>query len=197
MVSARAAGRSAPRPPVKTAAHAIVVCGSASEVSRRQLTRLGQGLAIPRVEIRPGLACRFSSKEEPARRTIIRTIAEALRAGSVILSVCGERLDEPDRPEHATAIRVADALGAIAKKAFSMSGIDAGESALVLTGGDTAMAVLQALGTDGVEIGCEPIEGIMAGRVRGGLCSGAQVITKAGAFGGDDALLRVARMLTS
>ena len=186
-VSARAAGRSAPRPPVKTAGHAIVVCGSASEVSRRQLARLGQGLAIPRVEIRPGLACRFSSKEEPARRTIIRTTAEALRAGSVILSVSAERLDEPDRPAHATALAVAEALGAIAKKAFSMSGIDAGESALVLTGGDTAMAVLQALGTDGVEIGCEPIEGIMAGRVRGGLCSGAQVITKAGAFGGDDA----------
>ncbi len=194
-VSARAMGRSAPRPPVKPVAHMLVVCGSASEVSRRQLTRLGQGLDIPRVEIRPSFAHRFSTVDGSARRTIIRTLADALKAGSVSLSVSGERLDGPGRTERATALAVSETLGTITRKAFLGSGIDAGDAAVVLTGGDTAMAVLQALGVDGVEIGSEPIDGIMAGRARGGLCSSAQVITKAGAFGGDDALLRVARML--
>ncbi|MFO7708852.1 MAG: four-carbon acid sugar kinase family protein [Desulfobacterales bacterium] len=195
-VSARAKGRSAARPPVKPAAHVLVVCGSASEVSRRQLTRLGQELDIPRVEIRPSFACRLSSLGGSAKRTIFRTIADALKTGSVILSVSGERLDGPGGAQRETALVVSEALGIVTRKVFSLSGIEAGDAAVLLTGGDTAMAVLQALGADGVEIGSEPIDGIMAGRARGGLCSGAQVITKAGAFGGDDALLRVARMLT-
>jgi hypothetical protein len=36
----------------------------------------------------------------------------------------------------------------------------------------------------------------MAGRLTGGRFSGAHVVTKAGAFGRDDALLRVVRLLT-
>jgi uncharacterized protein YgbK (DUF1537 family) len=193
--SARVMGRFALRPAVKPAAHLLVVCGSAAKVSRRQLTRLGQGLDIPRVEIRPSFASRFSSVDGSARRTITRTIADAFKAGSVILSVSGDHRDSPGRNDAAAALAISETLGAIARRAYSRSGIDAGDAAILLTGGDTAMAVLEALGVDGVEIGSEPIEGIMAGRARGGLCSGAQVITKAGAFGGDDALLRVARML--
>jgi uncharacterized protein YgbK (DUF1537 family) len=194
-VSARMTGRSAPRPSVQPAAHVLVVCGSASEVSRRQLAKLGH-LDFPRIEIRPTFAQRYGSPGGFAKRTVVQTLAEALKAGSAILSVSGERLLATGRNERAAALAISETLGRIATKAFSMSGIAAGVAAVVLTGGDTAMAVLQALGADGVEIGSEPIEGIMAGRVRGGLCSSAQVITKAGAFGGDDALLRVARMLT-
>ena len=194
-VSARLMGRSALRSAVKPAAHLLVVCGSASEVSRRQIIRLGQSLDIPRVEIRPSMVDRFSAAGRPARRTIIRTIAEALKAGSVVMSVSGEPRSRTGRRDGAAAPAISKALGDIAQKAFSLSAIGAGDAAFVLTGGDTAMAVLQALVVDGVEIGGEPIEGIMAGRARGGLCSGAQVITKAGAFGDDDALLKVARML--
>jgi uncharacterized protein YgbK (DUF1537 family) len=167
-----------------------------TEQARRQLTRLGQDLDIPRIEIRSSSAERFSSVGGPTRRTIVRTIAEALKAGSVILSVSGERRDTPGRHDSAAALTIAQTLGSISMKAVSLSGIDARDAAMVLTGGDTAMAVLQALGADGVEIGSEPVEGVMAGRVRGGFCGGAQIITKAGAFGEEDALLRVARMLS-
>lgn len=194
-VSASAKGRSALRPPVKPAGHLLVVCGSTSGVSRRQLTRLGLGLDIPRVEIRPSFASRFSAVDGSTRRTIIRTIADALKAGSVILSVSAERSSGSGRLERETAQAVSEVLGNIARRAFSLSGIEAADAAVVLTGGDTAMAVLQALGVDGVEIGSEPVEGIMAGRARGGFCSSAKIITKAGAFGDDDALLRVARLL--
>jgi uncharacterized protein YgbK (DUF1537 family) len=58
------------------------------------------------------------------------------------------------------------------------------------------MAVLAPLGIEGIEIGGELLEGMMAGRVTGGRFSNAYVITKAGAFGQDDVLLRVVRLLT-
>ncbi|RPJ76037.1 MAG: four-carbon acid sugar kinase family protein [Desulfobacteraceae bacterium] len=194
-VSARRSGRLAARPSVTPATHVVVVCGSASEVSRRQLAKLGQNLDLACVEIQPAIAYRRSAPARAARRTVTRTVAEALDAGSVILSVSRERMRGANLDERAVAQAVADALGRITTKAVSLSAIAPAEVAFVLTGGDTAMAVLQALGTEGVEIGSEPVEGIMAGRLRGGLCSDAQIITKAGAFGGDDALLRVMRML--
>lgn len=194
-ISAPRSGRSAPRPSVTPAAHVVAVCGSASEVSWRQLAKLGQNLDLACVEIRPSIAYRRSAPAKAALRTVTRTVAEAIDAGSVILSVSRERMQGANLDDRAIARAVSDALGRITTKAVSLSKIAPAEAAFVLTGGDTAMAVLQALGTEGVEIGSEPVEGIMAGRARGGRCSGAQVITKAGAFGGDDALLRVVRLL--
>ena len=91
---------------------------------------------------------------------------------------------------------LAEALGGIAAYALAGSGVAPHDMALILTGGDTAMAVLAPLAIEGIEIGGELLEGIMVGRVRGGRFSGAQVVTKAGAFGKEDAMLQAVRRLT-
>jgi D-threonate/D-erythronate kinase len=195
LVSPRRSGRIAQRPAVTPAAHVVVVCGSASEVSRRQLARLHQSLGSAGIEIRPAFACGPSKRIAPARRTVIRTAAEALSGGPLVLSVSRECIRGGGEEVRSAAAAVAEALGKITARALSLSGVDPANAAFVLTGGDTAMAVLQALGVEGVEISGEPMEGIMAGRARGGIGGGAQVITKAGAFGGDDALLRLVRLL--
>ena len=60
--------------------------------------------------------------------------------------------------------------------------------ALVLTGGDTAHAVLERLGTHEIRLEgeCEP--GVPFGIVQGGVAHGIAVVLKSGGFGDDSTL---------
>lgn len=60
---------------------------------------------------------------------------------------------------------------------------------LFATGGNTADAVLTALKGSGIRINGEVVTGMVAGRLFGGPMDGLAVITKAGAFGKEDALI--------
>lgn len=179
-----------------SAAHALVVCGSASAVSRRQLALMAQVAGFPCIEIRSSFALQAPSDRAAEEGMIRRTASDALRRGSVILSVSPGRTACSDADDRPAAQAIAEALGGIAAHALAGSGVAGRDVALILTGGDTAMAVLAPLGIKGIEIGGELLQGIMAGRITGGPFSDAQVVTKAGAFGKDDALLRVVQRLT-
>lgn len=61
--------------------------------------------------------------------------------------------------------------------------------ALILTGGDTAMHVLQSLGARTLELRHEVEPGIPWGRIEGGEADGKAVVTKSGGFGGRDSLI--------
>jgi uncharacterized protein YgbK (DUF1537 family) len=65
--------------------------------------------------------------------------------------------------------------------------------ALVLTGGDTARAIATRLGAAGISLTGEVVPGMPVGRLLGGELDGSPVVTKAGGFGNDDALLLAIR----
>jgi uncharacterized protein YgbK (DUF1537 family) len=67
--------------------------------------------------------------------------------------------------------------------------------ALILTGGDTARWVCGMLGARGIRLEREVLTGIPLGRLIGGAAHGALVVTKAGGFGDDGALLRAVEFL--
>jgi len=67
---------------------------------------------------------------------------------------------------------------------------------LVLTGGDTAVSVCRKLGSWGIFLREEVLPGIPAGELMGGRFEGINVITKAGAFGQEDTLVRLIRYLS-
>jgi uncharacterized protein YgbK (DUF1537 family) len=89
-------------------------------------------------------------------------------------------------PAGASAEQVAAALAALVAEAVARARPDG----LLLTGGDTARAVLGALSGRGVELDDELLPGLPIGRVAGGRLDGVRVITKAGGFGPPDALVR-------
>ena len=62
---------------------------------------------------------------------------------------------------------------------------------LLLTGGDTALAVCAALGTTAIELSHELEPGVPVGRIVGGVAEGAWVITKSGGFGDNETLWRM------
>ena len=66
---------------------------------------------------------------------------------------------------------------------------------LVITGGDTALHVLNALKAKGIDLEEEVLPGIPLGRLIGGKASDIPVITKAGGFGTPTALLEVIQHL--
>jgi D-threonate/D-erythronate kinase len=67
---------------------------------------------------------------------------------------------------------------------------------LILTGGDTAAFVLDALDADSVLLCRELAPGIPLGRITGGLADGCNVITKSGGFGDESALLNIFNLCT-
>ena len=60
-------------------------------------------------------------------------------------------------------------------------------SGVYLTGGDTALGMLMNIGADGSEILAEILVGVPLVRVKGGAYEGLKLVTKAGAFGTEDA----------
>jgi len=68
-------------------------------------------------------------------------------------------------------------------------------SGVVLTGGDTAMGLMETLSVEMTEIVSEIAIGIPLMRLIGGPCDGMSIITKAGGFGNADAILYALRYL--
>ncbi len=67
---------------------------------------------------------------------------------------------------------------------------------LILTGGDTAGFVLDALDCDSVLLGGELAPGIPWGRIAGGLADRCHVVTKSGGFGDEGSLIAAADFCT-
>ena len=66
---------------------------------------------------------------------------------------------------------------------------------IFLTGGDTAVSVCRALGVGSIDILAEVLPGIPLGQLVGGCCPGLRVVTKAGAFGSDNAIVESVKAL--
>ncbi len=113
--------------------------------------------------------------------TRARDLVAALVAGDAILTTHGEpRIAGADGAVAAVLARIA---------AQALERVRPG--ALVLTGGDVAMAVCRALGAEAVAVGGELEPGVPWGRLVGGRAGGLALVTKAGGFGDDGVLARV------
>jgi len=156
-----------------------VVAGSRRAATTRQievaLSTLGSGL----VEIDPLWL-------EGAMRQALSAAGRHLDDGrDVIVTIALA----PYLPEESQA--VAAALGSLAAEVAKGRPL----SGLVLTGGAIAFATCQALGIVTLEIEGEVAPGIPAGVVVGGEREGMRLVTKAGGFGEEDALLKAIEYL--
>lgn len=87
--------------------------------------------------------------------------------------------------------KVRDMIGEAAREILENSRV----AGVYVTGGDTALGMLERIGADGSEILQEILVGIPMIRVRGGEFDGLKLVTKAGAFGADDAAAFALRKL--
>lgn len=150
--------------PVVTVSPTLVVVGSYAAQARDQRERLAAHPEVTHVRLRTDL-----------RRTA-QEVRESLTTGHVLLT---PDPTEPIRPE--CAPQVAHRLAEVATAALDRIG------ALVATGGETARAILAAAGATSFDVLAEPEPGIVLSHVP---ALGVQLITKAGAFGDPESLLR-------
>jgi len=156
----------------------LLLVGSAglgTALARRENCAMIGRPARPR---RPLIVVAGSS--HPTTRAQISTLGH--RDGLTVLAPSDDGgVDDPARRRE-TVVRLADAARRRAERGQP--------GALLLTGGETAIAVLHAFGAAGVRLAGQLEPGLAMGVLAGGPFDGLAVMTKAGGFGDPDTLVR-------
>jgi len=171
-----------------------MVSGSASGVTHGQIRCLEKRGSVSSFELGAGMQ---SDDEKARRKWILRTaerMGKTLRRGHVLLKSPPERLEQ--QGEVPVQARITNDLAVMTRHALTVSEIPIESLILVVTGGDTAMGILQALNAGELHILGQVIEGIVMSRLADGGYEGLRVVTKAGAFGKDDALEKIIEIVT-
>lgn len=177
----QAAGLARPAAAPATAAHAgPVICavGSLSQVSRGQFDRLRAADGVSGFVVPPALL-RLGEGTEDWRR-LSASIAVAIEAGQDIAVMIGES----DHLDTSEALKLAAVLGTLLHPFLAQA------RGIIATGGETARALLRTLDVTALRLVTEVEPGVPLSRIGAGPASGLRVITKAGAFGTEETLLR-------
>jgi len=170
--------------------HIFIVSGSASKVTHQQLERV-ERREIPTFQLNKALFTSDVAKTETIEKELSFKIVSSLNRRHVILRTCSERILAEESKGLPIHLKITKTLASIALSALNESSVSAHDLALILTGGDTALGVLDLSRPEGVEIEGELLEGMMRGRLIGGAYDGLTLVTKAGGFGKEDALEKI------
>jgi uncharacterized protein YgbK (DUF1537 family) len=157
----------------------VLLAGSAGLATALAEREIPSGLSVRRVLPRRPLVV-VAGSAHPATRAQLSRLSQ--RAGLDVLAPPeNQGVDDPVRRRE-TAARLADA---------ARVRIERGRpGAILLTGGETAIAVLRTLDARGLRLAGEIEPGLALGTLAGGPFDGLVVMTKAGGFGDADALRR-------
>jgi uncharacterized protein YgbK (DUF1537 family) len=164
------------QPPVEVAGGILFVVGSVAEASRAAAALLAADGAVHVERIPPAVL--HDGPGAPAWQGAARRITQALATGTDVLVEIAAAPDADLRLGAALTRRLAALLRPAAP----------GLGALFATGGETALALLDALGITGIQMIDEVEPGVPLGLTRGALA--IPVVTKAGAFGDAGTLAR-------
>lgn len=164
----------------------LMVCGTASERTGLQVSALIKAYAYEKVALSPSLL------GDPARQADL--VSEAGSTGVVldknnlIITIDASHKDRAEAHKTRDFLSpeaVARGMGVFVSRVLERTR----PATLFLIGGDTANAVLESLGAKGVRLFGEIVTGMVSGAILGGPMNNLAVVTKAGAFGGEDALV--------
>lgn len=179
---------------------AILICGSISEVTLKQIRRAEEMIKDPAIKMDVNKILRNEKRRDEEIWRIIKEVKAniAEEKDSIVTSAVSKESVEED-------IRIGKKLGntnaEISEKIASALGkiayITAEEeiAGIILTGGAIATAVLKTMGAIGVKVLNEIMPGIPIGRIIGSKFNSLKIITKAGAFGDQDALSNSIRQI--
>jgi D-threonate/D-erythronate kinase len=187
-------GSEAPAESPAAAQPSLTIAGSVSQTLRRQIGHYCGKTGAACITADSGALVGPTAR---AQAEVQRVATEALanltagRSTVVTTSLAPGAIKNPGPEMVETARTISDRLGEVARAI-----LEAGWSgALVLTGGDTALAVCRMLGATAIRLQAELLPGVVLGSLVGGPCEDLLVITKAGSFGEEDVLCRISRML--
>ncbi len=172
-----------------------VIAGSVSNVTRGQIEKLKERRNISIIEADPCALLQPESSAAEIGRCFVAA-SGVLAEGKDIVITLGSGDEAVEKTKQLgnsngfsgrrTTEIVAAGLGELCKKMV----LNLNLNGLVLTGGDIALSCCSALSASGLRVHKEVSPGIPMGSLRGGPFDGLRVVTKAGAFGAEDALCR-------
>jgi uncharacterized protein YgbK (DUF1537 family) len=173
-----------PRP--SETGHCLLVCGTKSEVTRRQIETLMAMYPYEEISLDPGIL--IDEKERDAVLNNASLVRSKLSVNHVIVTI------DYSRPlvvsgRHLSQKQTAQSLLAGLERFLAQALRETRPGLLFLTGGDTADAAITAAAAKGIRIFGEITTGVVRGTLIGGILDGVPVVTKAGAFGGEDTLV--------
>jgi len=157
----------------------LLVIGSRNDATARQLKEAETRLNLPLISIEPS--------EFAHRKGRIARINQLAREVSNLISCGRSVIITSTLSRYVPALKgsTAGILAAVAVRAAQRWDV----AGLILSGGDVARATCQALGVTGIRILRELQPGIVVGEMTGSMKEGMRVVTKAGGFGSDDAIV--------
>jgi D-threonate/D-erythronate kinase len=173
----------------------VALAGSVSNVTRGQVRRLIERADIISIKVDP---CELLQPETAAREIgrCQKATLDAIKSGLDIVITTGHNGNAVDVVRakalslnislQQTAEGIAAALGELCRRIATGAIL----SGIVLTGGDIARSCCSRLSATGFTVVEEVAPGIPLGLLAGGPCDGLRVVTKAGAFGAENALCK-------
>lgn len=182
------------RPPV------LVVAGSVNTITHQQIHDLKKGNTVEEIVISPE-AFFYEDERKREINRIVHAGQALLKKGDLVIKTdrgqeamdrVKQRKHELDLSNFEVGHTIAESMGIIACQLIEKNDI----CGAVLTGGDIAGATCKALKGEGIQVIGEVEAGIPYGKLFGGLYDGLPVVTKAGAFGSDQALTKALQTVT-
>ncbi len=182
---------------------ALVIGGSVSPTARAQLQFARVSMGLPAIVIDSNDILTGLDRDEARTRSIVERACSSLSEGRDLLIFLSPRgkheqgnLDLRSQAHQAhesteDSRRITAYLGSLARMILASCRV----AGLVLTGGDTALAVCRGLGGVGVSVLYEILPGMPSGRLVGGPHAGLMIVTKAGSFGDEDAIVQAVRYI--
>ena len=177
----------------------IVIAGSVNKITARQTEFAARSLKIKVIDI--DAEDIISGRSDTEKKRILKLAEKSIAAGDDLiirsasspLSVkkCFERGKKIGLDDFSVSDLVANFLGELAGEFIIKNSL----KGIVLTGGDTAIKTLNALHINGVVVKNEIMHGIPYGYLNDKKYGDLMVITKAGGFGGEDAIVKILNFL--
>jgi len=188
-----------PRPILKTHDHRfaedgnhLLVCGTNSEVTRRQIKSLMEVYPYEEIALDPVILTDEHQKD--AFLNSASQVRSKLSAKHIVVTIDSAQQSpvfSRQFNQQQAAQSMIEGLGRFLTAVLT----ETRPGLLFLTGGDTADAVLTSAGGKGIRILGEVVTGVVQGTLIGGPLDGLPVVTKAGAFGREDTLVVLHEML--
>lgn len=176
----------------------LVVTGSASQVTLNQIAHAAKTLPLTVVQL--DLKRTLTRSAEETERIVCQVSSLIKRGFDVAVTSVdtAERVSEARRiakeegidPNQVRTL-ISSTLGKITAETLEKTS----PAGIVVTGGDTLMGVFKALGAQGVRVEDEVLPGIPVATIVGGSAEGMRIVTKAGSFGSQEAIVEAVAFL--
>ncbi len=177
----------------------VVIAGSVNKTTISQAEHASKEQGIKMIDIDPGMI--LSGQNEKEKRRIMDIASEVISTGDdlIIRSISSSdtvkkwliKGNELGMDDLMVSDAIAGFLGSLAAEIISRNNL----KGVVLTGGDTAIHTLHSLNVSGIIVKDEILHGIPSGRFTDDKYRDLIVVTKAGGFGEEDALIKILKYL--